>query len=115
KSAVSTNELVWQHRNLGKAYYENPMTQMKAVEEFRVALELSHATRDRVNHGLALLRAGKPKEAIVELLKAQQQDPKIPHTWFNLGIAYKKDFDHPRAIAQFRGMQKPVPDEPVTH
>src|SRR5690242_4028767 len=81
-------EQVWHHRNMGKAYYENPMTQIKAVDEFKSALDLAPAsTRDRVNYGLALLRAGKTKEAIAELLKAQKEDPTIPHTWFNLGIA----------------------------
>jgi Tfp pilus assembly protein PilF len=116
RPAPSTNDLLWHHRNLGKAFYENPMTQMKAVDEFRAALELSpKSTRDRVNYGLALLRAGKTPEAIATLTEAQKQDPTIPHTWFNLGMAYKKEFDHPRAIEQFQGMLKLVPDEPVTH
>lgn len=116
--ALSPNvrEQVWHHRNMGKAYYENPMTQIKAVDEFKAALDLAPtSTRDRVNYGLALLRAGKTKEAITELLKAQKEDPTIPHTWFNLGIAYKKEFDHAAAIQQLEGMIKLVPDEPVTH
>jgi Tfp pilus assembly protein PilF len=110
-----TPDLLWHHRNLGKAYYENPMTQEKAVEEFREALALSGAVRDRVNYGLALLRAGKTNEGIAELLKAQKENPTIPHTWFNLGMAYKKKFDHKHSIEQFQGMLKLVPDEPVTH
>ena len=89
---------------------------MKAVEEFKLAVELSPAsTRDRVNYGLALLRAGKTSEGIAELLKAQKEDPSIPHTWFNLGIAYKKNLDHARAVQQFEGMLRLVPNEPVTH
>jgi tetratricopeptide (TPR) repeat protein len=112
----SVHDRLWQHRNLGKAYYENPMTQVQAVEEFRKALELApDSTRDRVNYGLALLRIGSTKEAMVELLKAQKQDPHIPHTWFNLGIAYKKNFDYIHATGQFEGMLKLVPNEPVTH
>ena len=112
----NVREQVWHHRNMGKAYYENPMTQIKAVDEFKAALDLEPTSiRDRVNYGLALLRAGKTKEAIAELLKAQKDDPSIPHTWFNLGIAYKKEFDHPAAIQQLEGMVKLVPDEPVTH
>lgn len=111
----NVREQVWHHRNMGKAYYENPMTQIKAVDEFKAALGLAPtSTRDRVNYGLALLRVGKSKEAIAELLKAQKEDPAIPHTWFNLGIAYKKEFDHAAAIQQFLGMIKLVPDEPVT-
>ena len=112
----SVREQIWRHRNLGKAYYENPMTQLKAVEEFRQALELSPASaRDRVNYGLALLRAGKSPEAIAELLKAQHEDPSIPHTWFNLGMAYRKNLDHEKAIEQFEGMLRLVPNEAVTH
>src|SRR5215831_1395863 len=107
-------ERIWHHRNLGKAYYENPITQLKAVEEFKQALELSpKSARDQVNYGLALLRAGITKDAIAELEKAQRTDPSIPHTWFNLGIAYKKEFENDRAILQLEGMLKLVPDEPV--
>src|SRR6266700_8109106 len=68
----SAVERIWHHRNLGKAYYENPVTQLQAVEEFKQALELSpKPARDQVNYGLALLRAGITKEAIGELEKAQ--------------------------------------------
>ncbi len=112
----NVREQVWHHRNLGKAYYENPMTQLKAVEEFKQALTLAPgSTRDRVNYGLALLRAGKTAEAITELQRAQKEDSSIPHTWFNLAIAYKKEFQHPNAIEQFEGMLKLVPNEPVSH
>jgi hypothetical protein len=33
------------HRNLGKAFYENPTTQPQAVEEFRRALDVSRSPR----------------------------------------------------------------------
>ena len=113
---ANTRDQLWRHRNLGKAYYENPMTQMKAVDEFRLALALApNSTRDRVNYGLALLRAGKTEEAVAELVKAQKENPSIPHTWFNLAIAYKKEFQHPKSIEQFEGMLKLVPDDAVTH
>ncbi|HKD13522.1 MAG TPA: FG-GAP-like repeat-containing protein, partial [Candidatus Angelobacter sp.] len=116
KPAPNIRDLLWHHRNLGKAFYENPMTQLKAVDEFREALEIApSSTRDRVNYGLALLRAGRTKEAITELMKAQKEDPSIPHTWFNLAIAFKKEFDHQRSIEQFQGMLKLIPDEPVSH
>lgn len=114
--APDTRQQLWQYRNLGKAFYENPMTQLQAVEEFRKALALApHSAADRINYGLALLRAGKTREAIVELLRAQKQDPRNPRTWFNLGVAYKKEFEHPAAIEQLQGMLKLVPDEPATH
>lgn len=112
----SREELLWHHRNLGKAFYENPTTQYQAVAEFKAALDLApESVRERVNYGLALLKAGKTAEGVAELEKAQKQDPSVPHTWFNLGIAYKRDADYERSIAQFSGMIERVPDEPVSH
>src|SRR5262249_18524639 len=85
-----------------------------AVEELKKALDLApNSPRERVNYGLALLRAAKTKEGVAELERAQQQDPAIPHTWFNLGIAFKKDSQYEKAIAQFEQMVKLVPDEPI--
>jgi tetratricopeptide (TPR) repeat protein len=116
ETAPSREELLWHHRNLGKAFYENPTTQYQAVTEFKAALDLApDSVRERVNYGLALLKAGKTAEGVAELEKAQKQDPSIPHTWFNLGIAYKRDADYERSIAQFSGMIERVPDEPVSH
>src|SRR6266446_2771 len=87
-------DLLWHYRNLGKAFYENPTTLKEAVTEFKRALDMApNSARERVNYGLALLRAGQTKEGMAELLKAQKQDPSIPHTWFNLGIVFKKDGD----------------------
>jgi hypothetical protein len=116
-SAEDTNrEAVLRHRNLGKAFYENPTTQLLAVEEFRQALGLApDSVRERVNYGLALLRAGMTEDGVKELEKAQKQDPRVPHTWFNLGMVFKKNSLYDRAIPQFEQMLKLVPDEPVTH
>ncbi len=107
---------LWHHRNLGKAFYENPTTQQQAVDEFKKALDLAPTSaRERLNYGLALLRAGKTADAIAELQRVQQQDPSLPHTWFNLGIAYKKDSQYDKAIAQFEQMVKLAPNEPISH
>ncbi len=107
---------LWHHRNLGKALYESPATQYDAVGELRKALALApDSARERVNLGLALLRAGKTDEGIAELEKAQKQDPSIPHTWFNLGIAFKRQSEYDQAITQLEGMAERVPDEPITH
>jgi hypothetical protein len=112
----SNAEQIARYRNLGKALYENPTTQLQAVEQFRKVLELTpNSARDRVNYSLALLRAGKTAEGITELQTAQKQDPRIPNTWFNLGIVFKKDSQYEPAIEQFEGMVKLVPDEPVSH
>lgn len=108
--------LLWHHRNLGKAFYENPTTQQEAVAEFRKALALApDSIREQINYGLALLRAGDVTAGVTELQKAQKLDPKIPHTWFNLGIALKKQGTLDAALAQFEGMARLVPDEPITH
>lgn len=108
-------EALWRHRNLGKAFYENPTTGPQAVEEFRKALDLApHSFRERLNYGLALLKAGSTQEGVAELQTAQKQDPKIPHTWFNLGVANKKLGNYSEAIRQFQGMIQRVPDEPVS-
>ena len=110
------DEALWQHRNLGKAFYENPTTHQEAVAEFRKALDLAPGSaRERVNYGLALLRAGRTREGIAELQRAQRQDPSIPQTWFVLGVEFKKAADYRRATAQFEQMVRLVPGEPISH
>ena len=112
----STEERLWRFRNLGKAFYENPTTQTQAVGEFKKALDLApKAKREQVNYALALLRAGKTKEAVTALETVQKRWPDLPHTWFNLGIVFKKDGEFEKAQAQFERMVKLAPDEPVSH
>jgi hypothetical protein len=118
-AAGSTDEELWKHRNLGKAFYENPTTQAEAVEEFRQALEIApESARERLNYALALVRAGRANEGVAELERVQKQDPALPHTWFNLGIQYKKRNTpewQSKAIAQFERMIQLVPEEPISH
>src|SRR5450631_127091 len=103
---------LWEYRNLGKAFYENPDTHLQAVEALRSALQLApDSVGERINYGLALLRAGRNDSAVVELVRAQKQDPSIPHTWFNLAIFYKHAGDYENAIEQLRGMIRLMPDE----
>lgn len=112
----STADQIARYRNLGKAFYENPTTQLQAVDQFRKVLELApKSARDRVNFALTLLRAGETATGVAELEKAQKQDPKIPNTWFMLGIVFKKDAQYEAAVKQFEEMVKLVPDEPVSH
>lgn len=105
------------HRNLGKAFYENPTTKEEAVREFRQALAINPGSaRDKLNYALALLRVeGREQEAVKILEEVQHQDPSLPHTWFNLGIYYHRRQDTKRAIAQFEGMIARTPDEPIAH
>jgi Flp pilus assembly protein TadD len=112
----SREDSVWQHRNLGKAFYENPTTQKQAVEEFRQALALNpNSFRERLNYGLALVKAGETDAGVRELRAVQTQDPTLPHTWFSLGVAYKTEGDAAAAIAQFQGLLRLAPNEPVSH
>jgi len=102
-------------RTLGKAFYENPTTQSEAVEQLRQALALNPGSaQDRLNYGLALLRAGRTEEGVGELEAVQKQDPALPHTWFNLGIEFKKLGETAKAIAQLERMAELAPDEAIT-
>jgi tetratricopeptide (TPR) repeat protein len=116
QAADPNEERLWRHRNLGKAFYENPTTQVQAVDEFKKALDLApNSRREQLNYGLALLRGGKTKEGVEQLEKVQKQYPDLPHTYFNLGIVYKKDGDFEKAQPQFERMVKLAPDEPISH
>ncbi|HSR68359.1 MAG TPA: tetratricopeptide repeat protein [Acidobacteriota bacterium] len=109
-------ERLWQHRNLGKAYYENTVTQPKAIEEFRKALDLApDSPRERVNYALALLRNGKTEEAVPLLNSIQEDHPDVPHTWFNLGVFYKREGEFEKALRQFEGHRRLAPEIAVTH
>jgi FG-GAP-like repeat/Tetratricopeptide repeat len=107
---------LWEHRNLGKAFYENPDTHAQAVTELHAALLLNPGSvREQINYGLALLHAGQTEAGIAELIRAQKQDPTLPHTWFNLGIAYKHAGEYARSVQQFNGMIRLTPLEAVAH
>jgi tetratricopeptide (TPR) repeat protein len=116
QTGVDTATQLARHRNLGKAFFENPTTHELSAAEFGKAVALPGATTaDRVNFGIALLAAGKTNEGIAELERAQRQDAAIPHTWFNLGIQYKKAGDYEKARRQLEQMARLVKDEPITH
>ena len=128
QSRVADEEL-WHHRNLGKAFYENPTTHPDAEAEFAKASALSQSLRDYVNYGLALLEVGHFDKAIEEFqtaerLEAQQQPgkPKLLHIPFGLGIAYKKKSDtsgqlsdKQKAIEGFEAVIRDDPDESMAN
>ena len=104
------------HRNLGKAFYENPTTQVQSVDEFSKALALSpKSVRERVNYGLALLRAAKTDEGIAHLKLAQAADAGLPQTWFNLGIQYKRRGETAPALEQLRKARELAPRDAIIH
>jgi tetratricopeptide (TPR) repeat protein len=104
------------HRNLGKAFYENPTTQAQAVAQFKAALDLApNSNRERLNYGLALMRAGRPEEGATQLKEVQRLDPKLPHTWFNLGIYFKQAGDYGQATRQFERLIVLAPREAIPH
>jgi tetratricopeptide (TPR) repeat protein len=109
-------ERLARHRNLGKAFFENPTTHPQAVAEFKQALELQPgAARERLNYGIALLANGQTKDGVAEIERVQKAHPEIPHTWFNLGVQYKKAGEYERAFAQFAKFAELVPGEPAGH
>jgi hypothetical protein len=115
-SGQTNEEELWRHRHIGKALFETPARMAEAPAELKKALDLAPKSfRDRLNYGIALLRAGDPANAITQLETAQKQNPAVPHTWFNLGIAYKHARRNADAIRQFQRMTEIVPDEPVSH
>ena len=112
----SVEERLARHRNLGKAFYENPTTQTEAVTEFKAALALApNSVREQLNYALALLRAGQTADAVTRLIAIQKRDPSLPHTWFNLGIYYKKSGETDKAVAQFEHLLTLAPNEPIAH
>ncbi len=115
QTGTSAEDRLLRLRNLGKAFYENPTTQVQAVEQFKQVHQLNPKSAvDRLNYGLSLLRAGQAAQGIAELEAVQKADPSVPHSWFNLGIEYKKMGETSKAIAQLEQMAKLVPDEPIT-
>ena len=115
KSVVDSDRLA-AIRNLGKAFYENPTTHREAAAEFAKAVVLNPAdARDRLNYGLALLRAGSTKEGMAELERVQKQNPALQHTWFNLGIQWKKFGETEKSLAQIRRFVQLAPADPPGH
>src|ERR1017187_2924184 len=89
---------IWQHRNLGKAFYENPTTHPEAVQELRQALALApNSVREQLNYGLA--RASAAGWLVFG------QNPNDPRIWQhrNLGKAfYENPTTHPEAVQELR-------------
>jgi tetratricopeptide (TPR) repeat protein len=116
RAATPAEDALQRHRNLGKAFYENPTTHAEAVAELKKAADLAPASLpDKLNYALALLRGGRAPEGIAILEDIQRRDPSLPHTWFNLGLHYKQSNDLDRAAAQFERLLKLAPEEPIAH
>jgi tetratricopeptide (TPR) repeat protein len=116
RAATPAEDALQRHRNLGKAFYENPTTHAEAIAELKKALDLApNSLPEKLNYALALLRGGRAPEAVTLLQDVQRRDPALPHTWFNLGIFYKQNNELDKATAQFEQLIKLAPDEPIAH
>lgn len=114
--AATPGDAIQRHRNLGKAFYENPTTHAEAIAELKKALDLApDSVPEKLNYSLALLRGGSAAEAILMLDQVQKRDPALPHTWFNLGIYFKQNNELEKATAQFEQLIKLAPTEPIAH
>jgi tetratricopeptide (TPR) repeat protein len=114
--SAAADALLERHRNLGKAFFENPATHAEAVAEFKKALDLApNSVREKLNYALALLHGNRVAEGVALLEQVQRLDPSLPHTWFNLGIQYKKSDQPEKALGQFETLVKLAPREPVAH
>ena len=114
--SAAPDQTIEHHRNLGKAFFENPTTHAEAITEFKKALDLApNSTREKLNYSLALFHGNRAPEAIALLEQVQRLDPSLPHTWFNLGLYYRKSDQPEKALAQFEQMIKLVPGEPIAH
>ncbi|NBD08772.1 tetratricopeptide repeat protein [Corallococcus silvisoli] len=61
--------------------------------------------------GLMLLDGGQEAEAFQWLSKVTPQAPRHPMTRYNIGQAYQKKGDHPRALAHFQAAALDLPDD----
>ena len=115
-TSAAADQTIERHRNLGKAFFENPATHAEAIAEFKKALDLApNSVREKLNYALALLHGNRGPEGVALLEQVQRLDPSLPHTWFNLGIYYKKSEQPEKALAEFQQMVKLVPDESIAH
>src|ERR1044071_1883623 len=107
RAATPADDTLQRHRNLGKAFYENPTTHAEAITELKRALDLApNSIPEKLNYALALLRGARAPEAVPLLQDVQRRDPALPHTWFNLGIYYKQNNELDKATAQFEQLIK---------
>jgi Flp pilus assembly protein TadD len=114
--SAASDEAIERHRNLGKAFYENPTTHEESIAEFKHALSLQpNSIREKLNYALALLHGNHADEGVALLEQVQRLDPSLPYTWFNLGIFYKKSGQLDKALVEFEQMVKLVPNEPIAH
>jgi tetratricopeptide (TPR) repeat protein len=116
RAATPAEDALQRHRNLGKAFYENPTTHAEAIAELKKALDLApNSVPEKLNYALALLRGGRAPEGVKLLEDVQRRDPSLPHTWFNLGLNFKQSNELDRAAAQFQRLVQLAPNEPIAH
>jgi len=104
-----------QHRNLGRAFYENPTTQAEAVWSSRRLSIWREFRAGKAELRAALLRAGRVQEGVAQLKDVQRRDPKLPPPGSTSAFSIKKTGDTNAAVAQFERMIQIVPNEAIGH
>ena len=104
--SVSRETSSWHHRNLGKAFYENPTTQYAggrgAAQGARAGAGL--APRARSTTAWRCCGPARPPRGIAELEKVQKQDPRCRTPGSTSASPTSRPRSTTKAIAQFEGM-----------
>jgi len=96
--------------NLGMLHADN-MDLEGAIEHYRKSLALEETAAARNNLGRAYLSLGNHKEAVEELSRAAQLDPRMPQVLAGLGLAQLLQGDCMAAQASFEKALAILPDK----
>ncbi|MBI1923469.1 VCBS repeat-containing protein [Candidatus Poribacteria bacterium] len=98
----------YQHRNLGKAYFEEDQIE-KAIAEFEVCVALApDSAAEWVNLAIAYLGAKRYEDAAKALDKAEALDATAfaPHIYYNRALLYKRQTQFDKAAEQFEKVKE---------
>lgn len=113
--AVSMNaQLAQPHNNLGGLHLERAEWG-QAAEAYTRAIHIEPSSGAYCGLGLALLRQGKPDEAVPAYSKAIRLDPKCFDAHLNLGVALARQKRWDRAIDAYDAAIRLDPDSPAVH
>jgi len=99
---------IYQHRNLGKAYFEEDQIE-KAIAEFEACVALApDSAAEWVNLAIAYLGAKRYEDAAKALDKAEALDATAcaPHIYYNRALLYKRQTQFDKAAEQFEKVKE---------